>query len=164
MSQICFQFTSDFVREEWKFSTRERQKHEVALSWIHHRRELHWYSKEVISQEFAKFREQVRGGRLFCSESHLKDQHDKDGRFWHFLVVQTPQHLATIDPCPLPLAVQEKYDAVVPFGTDPIALMEFGVSVRGFVYFFKSKKNRDALYKFLNDIHTVTDTSLVNHD
>ena len=55
-----------------------------------------------------------------------------------------------------------KNEDVVPFGTDPIALMEVGFSVLGFVYFFKSKKNRDALYKFLNDIHT--DTSLVNRD
>ena len=146
MSQICFQFTSDFVREEWKFSTRERQKHEVALSWIHHRRELHWYSKAVISQEFSKFREQVRGGRLFCSESHLKDQHDKDGRFWHFLVVQDKPHLVAMEHMGFP----NTETFVTPVGCDPIALMEFDFYVCGFVYFFKKKENRDALFKFLN--------------
>lgn len=96
------------------------------MSWIHHRRELHWYSKEVVAKEFSKFREQVRGGRFICSQGNVQDKQDKDGRWWYFLVLQDRQQFAVIDHCPLPLAVQEQHDVVVPFGTDHV--MAFGFS------------------------------------
>ena len=140
--------TKEFVRREWQRMTRDRRKHEVALCWIHHISDLHWLSKENIYHEFSRFREGIRSGRLKCSEVNLQERQDQDGRWWHFLVVQDGAHLI---PMELVACALEANGGATPLGTDPIALFEFRFLVCGFVYFFKKKDNRDALFKFLND-------------
>ncbi len=67
------------------------------------------------------------------------------------MVLQDQPHLIAIDLIASALAAETSKE--VPSGTDPIALFEFGVLVCVFVYFFKTKKNRDALFKFINDMH-----------
>jgi hypothetical protein len=125
-----------------------------ALCWIHDRRELHLLPKEKVLQEFSRFREMVRSGRVICQEGNLQQRKDKDGRLWHFLVVQDKPHLAAMSPISLAVPITEVF--VAPQGADPVALIEFDFLVCGFVYFFKKKKNRDALFKFVNDIPTGT--------
>ena len=142
--------TKEFVRREWQRMTRDRRKHEVALCWIHHISDLHWLSKENIYHEFSRFREGIRSGRLKCSEANLQERQDQDGRWWHFLVVQDKPHVIAIEP--IARALEANGGGVTPLGTDPIALFEFNYLVCGFVYFFKKKENRDALFKFLNSI------------
>jgi hypothetical protein len=164
MSEVCRRVpwvasvTREFVRKEWQLTTRDRRKHEVALCWIHDRCELHLLSKENVLQEFSGFREQVRNGRVICHEGNLQDRKDKDGRLWHFLVVQDKPHLAAMiqhhQHQHSDIQMTEVFVAA-PW-TDPVALMEFDFCVCGFVYFFKKKKNRDALFKFLNDVPTGT--------
>ena len=141
--------TEEFVRREWQLTTRDRRKHEVGLCWIHHTSELHLLSKDNIYIEFARFRDGIRSGRLNCAEANLKERQDRDGRSWHFLVVQDKPHLIALEPIASAL---EANGGVTPLGTDPIALFEFNFLVCGFVYFFKKKENRDALFKFLNSI------------
>jgi hypothetical protein len=142
--------TEEFVRREWHLTTRDRRKHEVALCWMHHVSELHLLSKDNIYHEFSRFREDIRSGRLKCSEANLKERQDQDGPTWHFLVVQDKAHLIAMEP--IASALEANGGGVAPLGTDPIALFEFHFLVCGFVYFFKKKKNRDALFKFLNDM------------
>jgi hypothetical protein len=142
--------TQEFVRQEWQLTTRDRRKHEVALCWVHHIYQLHLLSKENIYHEFSRFREGVRSGRLICLETNLQERQDQDGRWWNFLVVQDKPHLIAIEP--IATALKANGGGVTPLGTDPIALFEFGFLVTGFVYFFKKKKNRDAMFKFLNDM------------
>jgi hypothetical protein len=142
--------TKEFVRREWHQTTRDRRKHEVALCWMHHISELHLLSKENIYHEFSRFRDDIRSGRLVCSEANLKERLDQDGRSWHFLVVQDKAHLIAMQP--IASALEANGGGVTPLGTDPVALFEFHFLVCGFVYFFKKKKNRDALFKFLNDM------------
>ncbi len=103
-------------------------------------------SKDYVQKEFTRFREEVRSGRLICSEGNLQKRKDKDGRSWHFLVVQDKPHLVAMEHMGFP----NTESSVTPVGCDPIALMEFDFCVCGFVYFFKKKENRDALFKFLN--------------
>jgi hypothetical protein len=67
------------------------------------------------------------------------------------LVLQDQPHLIAIDLIASALAAETSKG--VPSGTDPIARFEFGILVCVFVYFFKTKKNRDALFKFINDMH-----------
>ena len=141
--------TQEFIRREWQLTTRDRRKHEVALCWVHHINQLHLLSKDNIYHEFSRFREGVRSGRLICLEANLQERQDQDGRGWNFLVVQDKPHLIAIEPIASALAAN---GGVSPLGTDPIALFEFGFLVTGFVYFFKKKKNRDAMFKFLNDM------------
>jgi len=141
--------TKEFARREWQQMTRDRRKHEVALCWMHHISELHWFSKDNISHEFSRFREDIRSGQLHCAEANLKERQDQNGRWWHFLVVQDKSHLIPMEPIAFAL---QAYGGATPLGTDPIALFEFNFLVCGFVYFFKKKENRDALFKFLNSI------------
>ena len=96
----------------------------------------------------SRFKEEVRSGRLVCLEGNLQKRKDKDGRSWYFLVVQDKPHLAAMEHMVVP--VPTGACVMLPIGCDPVAYMEFDFLVCGFVYFFKKKENRDALFKFLN--------------
>ena len=90
---------------------------------------LNWLETEDTHSEFAGFKKLIKEGVLCCREYNNKELIMNDTSKWYSLVIQQPNEVV---------------------GVDIAGIKIFNFSVDGVCYFFPNKKNRDAMFKWIN--------------
>jgi hypothetical protein len=88
-----------------------------------------WLETEDTHAEFAAIKKQIKNGVFCCSEYNNNEHIMNETSKWYSLVIQHP--------------TQE-------LGPDIAGLKIFDYIVDGVCYFFSNKKNRDAMFKWIN--------------
>jgi len=106
------------------------EKQEAKCFTFHrHTEKLNWLETEDTHAEFGRFKKQIKNGELCCREYNNKELIMNGTSKWYSLVIQ----FSTKD-----------------MGPDIAGLKIFDYIVDGVCYFFPNKKNRDAMFKWIN--------------
>jgi hypothetical protein len=90
---------------------------------------LNWLETADTQREFAGFKKLIRKGDICCREYNNKELIMNGTSKWYSLVIQLPNEVV---------------------GVDIAGIKIFNFSVDGVCYFFSNKKNRDAMFKWIN--------------
>jgi hypothetical protein len=113
-----------------KFSRKiltEKNKTDIAFSWIKHYHDFSVFNKEEMTAQMKQWKNLAKKGKLTIYEENNKE-YDVEGKTIYCLVI-TPAGGATTGFCPLALA--------------------FGTMVDGYTYAYTKKDNRDAIYAYI---------------
>ena len=125
--------TKEEMNDRWeKCAIGDKRKSEISVAWAAQARDLMWMTHANMGEQAKMWRDYKRQGRLQILEDNLFTREDHLGKTWNFLVVQP----TNLEECSI----------------DPVALMEFGVAVSGYAYFFKRQESRDEVYRFVNEL------------
>ena len=128
-----FIMTKEEMNDRWRrCAIEDKRKSEISIAWAAAARDLMWMTHADMGQQSVMWRDLKRQGKIQIRDFNLFTREDHLGKTWNFLVVQ-------------PTNLEEA-------GIDPVALMEFGVAVSGFAYFFKRQESRDEVYRFVNEL------------
>ena len=107
------------------------QKQEAKCFTFHRQLErLNWLETEDTHEEFGRFKKKIKNGELCCNEYNNKELIMNDTSKWYSLVIQGTNG-----------------DAI---GLDIAGMKIFDFMVDGVGYYFQNKKNRDAIFKWIN--------------
>jgi hypothetical protein len=99
------------------------------FTFYRHTEKLVWLETEDTHYDFGRFKKQIKDGILCCRKYNNKEHIMNGSSKWYSLVIQHP--------------TQE-------LGPDIAGLKIFNYAVDGVCYFFTNKKNRDAMFKWIN--------------
>ena len=125
--------TKEQMNRMWKACSHDdKRKSEISVAWAAAKHDLMWMTHADMGQQSVMWRDLKRQGKIQIRDFNLFTREDHLGKTWNFLVVQP----TNLEECSI----------------DPVALMEFGVAVSGYAYFFKRQESRDEVYRFVNEI------------
>jgi hypothetical protein len=125
--------TKEQMNRMWKACSHDdKRKSEISVAWAAQARDLMWMTHADMGQQSVMWRDLKRQGKIQILEDNLFTRQDHLGKTWNFLIVQP----TNLEECSI----------------DPVALMEFGVAVSGYAYFFRRQESRDEVYRFVNEI------------
>jgi hypothetical protein len=106
------------------------EKQEAKCFTFHRKLEkLNWLETEDTHLEFAGYKKQIKNGELCCREYNNKELIMNETSKWYVLVIQHPTGT---------------------LGPDIAGIKIFRFMVDGVCYFFPNKKNRDAMFNWIN--------------
>jgi len=117
----------DEIRKFCRKILTEKNKTDIAFSWIKHYHDFSVYNKEEMTAQMVAWKDLAKQGKLTIYEEN-NVEYDVEGKTIYCLVI-TPSGGVTTSFCPLALA--------------------FNTMVSGFTYAFTKKANRDAIYAYI---------------
>jgi hypothetical protein len=106
------------------------EKQEAKCFTFHRQLEkLVWLETEDTHTDFGRFKKQIKKGELCCREYNNKEHIMNGTSKWYSLAIQQPNEMV---------------------GPDIAGMKIFNYMVDGVCYFFPNKKNRDAMFKWIN--------------
>lgn len=117
------------MKSQFRHAIADKKHGENCLSFIIQANDFAWFDNATMKEQMKLWRKQIRGNIMKFDEVNNLNLTDNDGNDW-FIIVAQP--------------VDDKHLHMNPFG-----VMIFGVLIGGYVYAFKTKENRDAVFKYL---------------
>jgi len=122
-------YHTDTMKSQFRHAIADKKHGENCLSFIIQANDFAWFDNATMKEQMKLWRKQIRGNIMKFDEVNNLNLTDNDGNDW-FIIVAQP--------------VDDKHLHMNPFG-----VMIFGVLIGGYVYAFKTKENRDAVFKYL---------------
>lgn len=107
-----------------------KETSDICWFFYHEKKGINVFNKEELQEQMKEWRKLALDGKIVIMNYNNKKQTTFDGKEWYILVVQPKDE-----------------DSNCPF--DPIGSMLLGYVVCGYIYCFKTKKNRDDVAKYV---------------
>jgi len=138
-------YNKEMIECMYNQSLTQHRQGDLALSFISHQSQFGWFDKKTITAQSKIWRKLALTGQSKINSFNNKEV-VVDGYTWYFLVVQPYKPNGKFAPC----------------NFDPFGLMVLGEMVCGYIYAFKTKQNRDAIYSYV--MKDIADSTEENDD
>ena len=125
-------YTKEQIECQYKHALTQHLQGDLALSFISYHSQFSWFDKKTITVQSKMWRKLALNGQTKINSYNNKEV-VVDGYTWYSLVVQPYKPNGKMDDCCF----------------DPFGLMVLGEWVSGYIYAFKTKQNRDAIYSYV---------------